>query len=30
MIADAADFAESAPEPEAKELFTDVLVGTYA
>jgi len=29
IIADAADFAESAPEPEAKELYTDVLVGTY-
>ena len=29
IVADAADFAESAPEPEAKELFTDVLVGTY-
>ena len=29
IIADAADFAESAPEPEARELFTDVLVGTY-
>ncbi len=30
IVADAADFAESAPEPEAGELFTDVLVGTYA
>ena len=29
IIADASDFAESAPEPYAKELFTDVLVGTY-
>jgi len=29
IIADAADFAESAPEPEAKELYTDVLVGLY-
>ena len=29
IVADAADFAESAPEPEARELFTDVLVGTY-
>jgi len=25
----AADFAETAPEPEASELYTDVLVGTY-
>nr|WP_235511787.1 pyruvate dehydrogenase (acetyl-transferring) E1 component subunit alpha [Sphingomonas sp. Leaf23] len=25
----AADFAESAPEPDAKELYTDVLVETY-
>ncbi|MBV8972184.1 MAG: pyruvate dehydrogenase (acetyl-transferring) E1 component subunit alpha [Sphingomonadaceae bacterium] len=30
VVADAADFAESAPEPAADELFTDVLVGTYA
>ncbi len=29
IVADAADFAESAPEPDARELFTDVLVGTY-
>ena len=29
IIAEAADFAESAPEPDAKELYTDVLVGTY-
>ena len=29
VVADAADFAESAAQPEAKELFTDVLVGTY-
>ncbi len=29
VIADAADFAESAPEPDPRELFTDVLVGTY-
>jgi len=28
IIADAADFAENAPEPDAKELFTDVLVGS--
>ena len=25
----AADFAETAPEPEAAELYTDILVGTY-
>jgi pyruvate dehydrogenase E1 component alpha subunit len=25
----AADFAETAPEPDAAELYTDVLVGTY-
>ncbi len=30
IVADAADFAESAPEPDARELFTDVLVGSYA
>ncbi len=30
VVADAADFAESAPEPDARELYTDVLVGTYA
>ena len=29
IVADAADFAESAAEPDARELFTDVLVGTY-
>jgi len=29
IVADAADFAESAPQPEPKELYTDVLVGTY-
>ncbi len=29
IVADAADFAESAPEPDARELHTDVLVGTY-
>jgi pyruvate dehydrogenase E1 component alpha subunit len=28
-VAEAADFAEQAPEPELGELFTDVLVGTY-
>ena len=30
QIADAADFAESAPEPDARELYTDVLVGSHA
>ncbi len=29
IVAEAADFAESSPEPEAKELYTDVLVETY-
>ncbi len=24
-----ADFAETTPEPDAAELYTDVLVGTY-
>nr|WP_232366562.1 pyruvate dehydrogenase (acetyl-transferring) E1 component subunit alpha [Alteripontixanthobacter muriae] len=28
-VAEAADFAESSPEPEPSELHTDVLVGTY-
>jgi pyruvate dehydrogenase E1 component alpha subunit len=28
-VAEAADFAEQAPEPELSELFTDILVGTY-
>ena len=28
-VAEAADFAEQAPEPEAGELYTDVLVGSY-
>ncbi|MGB7406766.1 MAG: pyruvate dehydrogenase (acetyl-transferring) E1 component subunit alpha [Pacificimonas sp.] len=28
-ISEAADFAEQTPEPELKELYTDVLVGTY-
>ena len=28
-VADAADFAESSPEPEPAELYTDVLVETY-
>lgn len=29
IVTEAADFAESSPEPEASELYTDVLVGTY-
>ncbi len=29
IVAEAADFAETAPEPAPAELFTDVLVGTY-
>jgi len=29
QVAEAADFAESSPEPEAGELYTDVLVGEY-
>jgi pyruvate dehydrogenase E1 component alpha subunit len=29
IVTAAADFAEAAPEPDASELFTDVLVGTY-
>jgi len=29
QVAEAADFAESSPEPEAAELYTDVLVGSY-
>ncbi len=29
IIVQAAKFAEDAPEPEAAELYTDVLVGTY-
>jgi len=28
-VTEAADFAESSPEPEARELYTDVLVETY-
>ncbi len=28
-VAEAADFAESSPEPDPKELYTDVLVGEY-
>jgi len=29
IVQDAADFAEQSPEPEAGELYTDVLVGQY-
>jgi len=29
VVADSADFAESAPEPELHELYTDVLVEQY-
>jgi pyruvate dehydrogenase E1 component alpha subunit len=29
IVVQAAKFAEEAPEPEASELATDVLVGTY-
>ncbi|MGZ8361044.1 MAG: pyruvate dehydrogenase (acetyl-transferring) E1 component subunit alpha [Allosphingosinicella sp.] len=29
IVAESADFAEQAPEPEASELYTDVLVGSY-
>ena len=29
IVVEAAKFAEDAPEPEAKELYTDVLVGSY-
>jgi pyruvate dehydrogenase E1 component alpha subunit len=29
VVAEAADFAEQSPEPEPKELYTDVLVGEY-
>lgn len=29
VVAEAADFAESSPEPAPAELYTDVLVGTY-
>ena len=28
-VAEAADFAENSPEPDAPELYTDVLVGSY-
>ncbi|MBX9728463.1 MAG: pyruvate dehydrogenase (acetyl-transferring) E1 component subunit alpha, partial [Sphingopyxis sp.] len=29
IVAESADFAESAPEPDLSELYTDVLVETY-
>jgi pyruvate dehydrogenase E1 component alpha subunit len=29
IVTEAADFAEQSPEPELKELYTDVLVGQY-
>jgi pyruvate dehydrogenase E1 component alpha subunit len=29
IVADAAAFAEESPEPEASELYTDVLVDSY-
>ena len=29
IVSDAADFAESSPEPDLDELYTDVLVETY-
>ena len=29
VVAESADFAESAPEPELSELYTDVLVEQY-
>lgn len=29
IVGEAADFAESSPEPQPSELYTDVLVGTY-
>ena len=29
QVVEAADFAENSPEPEAAELYTDVLVGSY-
>ena len=29
QVAEAADFAESSPEPQPGELYTDVLVGAY-
>lgn len=29
IVSEAADYAESSPEPDPRELYTDVLVGTY-
>jgi pyruvate dehydrogenase E1 component alpha subunit len=29
IVAEAADFAETSPEPEPHDLYTDVLVGQY-
>ncbi len=29
MVTEAADFAESSPEPDVSELYTDILVGQY-
>ena len=29
IVSEAADFAETSPEPQPSELYTDVLVGTY-
>ena len=29
IVVEAAKFAEDAPEPEPRELYTDVLVGSY-
>ena len=29
VVAESADFAESSPEPEPSELYTDVLVENY-
>jgi len=29
IVTEAADFAEQSPEPEAAELYTDILVETY-
>jgi pyruvate dehydrogenase E1 component alpha subunit len=29
QVSESADFAESSPEPEASELYTDVLVESY-
>jgi pyruvate dehydrogenase E1 component alpha subunit len=29
IVTEAADFAETSPEPESRELYTDVLVGAY-